>query len=87
MSYELNKKAHYAPYSKYREEITQKDLTQLYISVQDDNKKSSGFEVKVPEAIFDHQTYVYYKHGDPYDAGGFQSARSAWNWDHDPMRL
>ena len=87
MMYEYNPKAHYAPFSKHREEITQKDLTQLYITVQDDNEKSSGFQVKVPEAIFDHRTYVYYKHGDFYDAGGFQSAKSAWNWSHDPMKL
>ena len=88
MVYELNKKAHYAPYSKHREEITQKDLTQLYITVQDDGKKASGFEVKVPEAVFDHQTYVYLKHGDFYQApGGFQTARSAQNWQHDPLRL
>ena len=31
--------------------------------------------------------YKYYKHGDIYDAGGFQSARSAYNWVHDPLRL
>ena len=87
MSYEYNPKAFYAPYSKHQELITQKDLTQLNITVQDDGEKSTGFEVKVPDAVFDHRTYVYYKHGDPYDAGGFQSARSAWNWTHDPMKL
>ena len=94
MAYEYNKNAHYAPYSKHREMITQKELTDLYITVQDDtfpaqlrNHKSAGFKIKVPDAIFDHRTYVYYKHGDPYDAGGFTSARSAYNWTHNPMRL
>ena len=96
-SYEYNPKAHYAPYSKHREVISQTDLTHLFITVQDDitaggsaqlrNKKSSGFEVKVPEAVFDLGVYKYYKHGDFYDAGGFQSARSAYNWVYDPLRL
>jgi len=36
MTYEYNSKAHYAPYGKYRELITGKDLTQLYIIAQED---------------------------------------------------
>lgn len=87
MTYELNNKAFYAPYSKHQELITQRDLTELHITVQDNNQKSNGFDVKVPEAVFDHETYIYLKHGDFYDAGGFQSARSAYNWGHDPLSL
>ena len=79
MSYEYNPKGHYAPYSKHRELITQKDLTQLFITVQDDNQISSGFDVNVPEAIFDLRVYKYYKHGD--------SGKSSWNWNNNPLRL
>ena len=67
--------------------ITGKDLTQLEITVQDDNDKSAGFSVKVPDDLFDLNVYKCYKHGDFYDAGGFQSARSAYNFTHKPMAL
>ena len=87
MAFELNKNGFYAPYGKHKEFVTGKELTQLYITVQDDNKRFNGFQVKLPDAVFDLDVYKYLKDGDPYDAGGFESSRSAYNFQHDPMRL
>ena len=87
MSYEYNAKAHYAPYGKHQALISGKDLTQLDIAVKDDNEKSESFSIKVPDSIFDLGVYKYLKDGDFYDGGGFQTARSAYNFQHEPMRL
>jgi len=64
--YKLNSKAHYAPYGKHQELIT--GLSELEIVVQDDNVKSAGFKLKVPDAIFDLDVYKYYKAGDRFEA-------------------
>ena len=87
MSYEYNAKAHYAPYGKHEGLITGEDLTQLKIVVRGDNEKSESFSIKVPDSIFDLVVYKYLKHGDFYDAGGFQTAKSAYNFQHNPMAL
>ena len=86
MTYQLNLKAHYAPYGKHAELITGKDLSKLHITVQDD-ATSTGFDVDLQDAVFNLSDYKYYKHGAFYDAGGYQSAKSAYNFQHDPMRL
>ena len=62
-------------------------MTQLKIVVRDDNEKSESFSIKVPDSIFDLVVYKYLKHGDFYDGGGFQTAKSAWNFQHNPMAL
>ena len=87
MSYEYNAKAHYAPYGGYQELITGEDLTKLNIVVRDDNEKSESFLLRVPDELFDLGVYKYLKHGDFYDGGGFQTAKSAWNFQHNPMAL
>ena len=87
MSYEYNAKAHYAPNGKNQELISGKDLTQLEIVVRDDNEKSESFSLKLPDSIFDLRVYKYLKDGDFYDAGGFQSARSSYNFQRNHMRL
>ena len=71
MAYKYNTEAHYAPYGKHQELITGEDLSQLEIVVQDDNRNSESFSIKVPDSIFDLVVYKYLKHGDFYDAGGF----------------
>ena len=56
---------------------------------------SFHFFIKVPDSvldsvsdsIFDLGIYKYLKDGDFYDAGGFQSAKSSYNFQHEPMRL
>ena len=87
MSYQLNEKAFYAPSGGHKEAITGRDLSELNIVVQDDNEKSSGFIIQLEGSLFDANIYRYYNHGDFYDAGGFQSAKSAYNMQHDPLRL
>ena len=87
MSYEYNAKAHYAPYGKHQELITGSDLTQLSIVVKDDNEKSESFSIKVPDSMFDLGVYKYLKDGDFYDGGGFQTAKSAYNFQRNPMAL
>ena len=88
MSYEYNKKAHYAPYGKHEELITGKYLTQLSIVVKDDNEKSESFSIKVPDSIFNLNVYKYLKDGDPFvTPEGYHSARSSFNFQHKPMRL
>ena len=88
MTYEYNAKAHYAPYGKHQELITGEDLTQLKIVVQDDNENSESFALKVPDSIFDLGVYKYLKDGDPYvTVEGYHSARSAYNFQHEPMAL
>ena len=87
MSYEYNAKAHYAPYGKHQALISGKDLTQLKIVVKDDNEKSESFSIKVPDSIFGLRVYKYIKDGDFYDGGGFQTAKSAYNFQRNPMAL
>ena len=88
MAYEYNAKAHYAPYGKHQELITGEDLTQLKIVVRDDNEKSETFSLKVPDSIFDLGVYKYLKDGDPFvTSEGYHSARSAYNFQHEPMKL
>ena len=87
MTYEYNPKARYAPFGKHQELITGSDLTQLSIVVKDDNEKSESFSIKVPDSVFDLEIYKYLKDGDFYDGGGFQTAKSAYNFQHDPMKL
>ena len=87
MSYEYNEKAHYAAHGKHEELITGKDLTQLKIVVRDDNENSESFSLKLSDSIFDLSVYRYLKDGDFYDAGGFQSAKSVYNFQHEPMAL
>ena len=87
MSYQLNEKAFYAPKGDYKEILKGRDLSELNIVVQDDNEKSSGFIIQLEGSLFSASVYRYYNHGDFYDAGGFQSARSAYNMQHDPLRL
>ena len=87
MTYSYNAKAHYAPYGKHKELIIGRDLTQLSIVVRDDNEESDGFSIKVPDSVFDLKIYKYLKDGDFYDGGGFQTAKSAYNFQHDPMKL
>ena len=86
--YEYNAKAHYAPFGKHQELITREDLTQLEIVVRDDNEKSESFSIKVPDSIFDLRVYKYLKDGDPFvTSEGYHSARSAYNFQHEPMAL
>ena len=88
MGYEYNAKAHYAPYGKHQELITGEDLTQLKIVVRDDNENSESFSIKVPDSIFDLGVYKYLKDGDPFvTSEGYHSARSAYNFQHEPMAL
>ena len=88
MAYEFNKQAHYAPYGKHQELITGEDLTQLKIVVLDDNENSESFSIKVPDSIFDLDVYKYLKDGDPFvTSEGYHSARSAYNFQHEPMAL
>ena len=88
MSYKFNPKAHYAPFGKHQEVITGEDLTQLKIVVRDDNENSESFSIKVPDSIFDLGVYKYLKDGDPFvTSEGYHSARSAYNFQHEPMAL
>ncbi len=88
MSYELNEKAHYAPNGNHKEVITRRDLSELNIIVQDDNKNSSGFHIKLEGSLFSASVYRYINHGDFYQtSAGFQSAKSAYNMQHDPLKL
>ena len=87
MTYSYNANSYYAPYGKHEELITREDLTRLSIVVRDDNEESDGFSIKVPDSVFDLKIYKYLKDGDFYDGGGFQTAKSAYNFQHDPMKL
>ena len=88
MSYEYNPKAHYAPFGKHQELITGEDLTQLKIVVRDDNENSESFSIQVPDSILDLGVYKYLKDGDPFvTSEGYHSARSAYNFQHEPMAL
>ena len=88
MAYAYNPKAHYAPYGKHQELITGEDLTQLEIVVRDDNKKSESISIQVPAAMFDLGVYKYLHDGDPFvTSEGYHSARSAYNFQHNPMAL
>ena len=86
MEYKCNSKVHYAPYGAYQELITGEDLTKMSIVVRDDNEKNESFSIEVPDG-FDSGIYKYHRHGDFYDGGGFQTAKSAWNFQHNPMKL
>ena len=87
MSYEYNAKAHYAPFGRHQELITGEDLTRLRIVVRDDNEESDGFSIKVSDSVFDLKIYKYRLDGDFYDGGGFQTAKSAYNFQRNPMAL
>ena len=87
MTYSYNAKAHYAPHGKHEELITTEDLTQLEIVVKDDNEKSESFSIGVPDSVFDLKIYKYRQDGDFYDGGGFQTAKSAYNFQRNPMAL
>ena len=39
------------------------------------------------DSIFDLGVYKYLKHGDFYDGSGYQTAKSAWNFQHNSMKL
>ena len=86
-AYEYNPKTYWAPYGKRRELIAAGDLGKLTIVVRDDNEKSESFSVKVGDSVFDLSVYKYLKHGDFYDGGGYQTAKSAWNFQHNSMKL
>ena len=86
MKYEYNSKAHYAPCGAHQELVTGEDLAKMNIVVRDDNEKNEIFSIGVPDDLFDLGIYKYYRHGDFYDGGGFQTAKSAWNIQHDPMK-
>ena len=86
--YKLNSKAYYAPYGKHKELITGKELSELEIVVQDNNVKSAGFKLKVPDAIFDLNVYKYYKAGDRFEESeGVFYSRAQVNFSKDPMKL
>jgi len=86
--YRLNSKAHYAPYGKHQELITGKDLTQSHIIVQDNGEKSDGFDVKLPDAVFDLDVYKYLVKGDFYETDeGYTTSKSSYNTAYDPMKL
>ena len=87
MAFKYNSKAHYAPSGNRKEKITGRDSPELQIVVQDDDTKSADFDIKLEGSLFSASVYRYYNHGDFYDAGGFQSAKSAWNIDHNPLGL
>ena len=88
MTYSYNPKAHYAPYGKHQELISGEDLTQLKIVVKDDNERSESFSIKVPDSMFDLGVYKYLKDGDPFvTSEGYHSARSSYNFQHNPMAL
>ena len=86
--YELNEKAFYAPSGDHKEVITGRDLSELNIVVQDDNKISSGFHIKLEDSLFSTSAYRYINQGDFYQTkAGFQSARSSYNMQNDPLKL
>ena len=64
MSYELNEKAFYAPSGNHKELIKGRDLSELDIVIQDDNKMSSGFSINLEGSLFDANIYRYYNHGE-----------------------
>ena len=41
----------------------------------------------MPDDLFDLGVYKYLKNGDFYDGGGYQTARSVYNFQHNPMAL
>ena len=85
MAYEYIPKAHYAPSNSFSELI--KDLANPFIVVQDNNVSSVGFNVKLSGSVFDVKAYRYIRRSNFYDGGGFQTAKSAWNVDHNPLGL
>ena len=87
MSYSYNPSVKYQPSENYKEVIKGKDLTTLEIIVQDDNITHKGFKVEFNPDLFSEKSYRYMKHGDPFDAGGFQSSKSALNKGKRPIRL
>jgi len=88
MTYEYNSKVHYAPYGKHEELITRKDLTQLNIMVQDDGQKSNGFDVKLPDAVFNLEIYKYLVKGDFYTTDErYTTSKVSYNTAYNPMKL
>ena len=86
MPYEYNPKAYYAPYGKHQELIAAGDLGKLEIVVRDENENSESFSVKVVDSIFDLGVYKYFYYSDFYDGGGYQTAKSAWSFQHNSMK-
>ena len=86
-AYEYNPKTYWAPYGKRRELIAAGDLGKLKIVVRDNNEKSESFSVKLVDLVFYLSVYKYLKHGDFYDGGVYQTARSALNFQHNSMKL
>ena len=41
----------------------------------------------MPDSTFNLGVYRYFKDGDFYDGGGFQTAKSAYNFQHEPIKL
>ena len=87
MSYEYNAKAHYAPYGKHKELITGEDLTQLSIVVKMTTRRARVFRLKCQIRSLIWNVYKYLEDGDFYDGGGFQTAKSAYNFQRNPMAL
>jgi len=88
MAYSLNSKAHYAPYGKHKEMITGKDLSQQTLIVQDDGETSTGFKLKLPDALFDLAVYNYWTKGDFYVTDeGYTTTKASYNTAYDPMKL
>ena len=87
-AFKYNAKAHYAPYGNHSIAMASKDFTEMLIIVQDNNKTSNGFTIKVPKAVFDLGSYQYFRDGDIYTADeGFQTSRSSDNFQRHPMKL
>lgn len=62
-------------------------MVNLDVVARDDNKRSESFSLKVAYSVNDLKVYKYIKHGDFYGGDGYQTARSARNFQHDPMKL
>jgi len=51
-------------------------------------EKSNGFEVKIPDVIFDLDIYKYLVKGDFYETdGGNTTSKASYNTAYDPMKL
>ena len=87
MSYSYNPIAKYQPSENYIDTISGQDLTSFKIVVQDDNTTERNFTIDFNPNLFFTGAYRHMKHGDFYDAGGFQSARSAYNKQNQPLKL
>ena len=86
-SFTYNSTVRYHPYENYKDLVKGEEITTLEIVVKDDNKEHKSFKVEFEKELFSTTAYRYKRHGDPYDAGGFESSKSALNKDKRPMRL